>query len=71
MQRRKISLGEMWESEASGEVFIVTSFCKDLFSSYACLRSVESRKSEGFRKVKMLKTDSGETLIGFRMAEIV
>jgi len=35
------------------------------------LRSVEPRRSEGFRKVKMLKNDSGETLIGFRMAEIV
>jgi hypothetical protein len=72
MQTKKISLGEMWRSEASGEVFIVTSFCKELFSSYAaCLRSVEPRRSEGFRKVKMLKNDSGETLIGFRMAEIV
>ena len=71
MQTKKISLGEMWKSEASGEVFIVTSFCKELFSSYACLRSVEPRRSEGFRKVKMLKTDSGETLIGFSMAEIV
>ena len=71
MQTRKISLGEMWKSETSGEVFIVTSFCKDLFSSYACLRSVEPAKSEGFRKSKMLKSDSGETLIGFRMAEIV
>ena len=45
MQTKKISLGEMWRSEASGEVFIVTSFCKELFSSYACLRSVEPRKS--------------------------
>ena len=71
MQTKKISLAEMWRSEASGEVFIVTSFCKELFSSYACLRSVEPRRSEGFRKVKMLKNDSGETLIGFRMAEIV
>ena len=68
MQTKKISLGEMWRSEASGEVFIVTSFCKELFSS--CLRRVEPG-SEGFRKVKMLKNDSGETLIGFRMAEIV
>ena len=70
MQTKKISLGEMWRSEASGEVFIVTSFCKELFSSYACLRSVEPQRSE-FRKVKMLKNDSGETLMGFRMAEIV
>ena len=70
MQTKKISVGEMWRSEASGEVFIVTSFCKELFSSYACLRSVEPR-SEGFRKVKMLNSDSGETLVGFRMAEIV
>jgi hypothetical protein len=71
MHTRKISLGEMWRSEASGELYIVTSFCKDLFSSYACLRNVEPRSSESFRKAKLLKTDSGETLIGFRMAEIV
>jgi hypothetical protein len=70
VQTKKISLGEMWKSEASGEVFIVT-FCKELFSSYACLRSVEPRSSEGFKKVKLLKTNSGETLIGFRMAETV
>jgi len=71
MHTRKISLGEMWKSEASGEVYIVTSFCRELFSSYACLRNVEPRNSESFRKVKIFKTDSGETLIGFRMAEIV
>ena len=71
MQTKKISLGEMWKSEASGEVFIVTSFCKELFSSYAWLRSVEPRRSEGFIKVKLLKTNSGETLIGFHIAETV
>lgn len=71
MKMRKISLGEMWKSEVSGEVFIVTSFCKEVFSSYACLRSVEPRRSDGLRKVKLLKTDSGETLLGFRLAEIV
>ena len=71
MRTRKISLGEMWKSEATGQVYIVTSFCKEVFSSYACLRSVEPQNSEGFRKAKMLKTDSGETLIGFRMAEVV
>ena len=71
MLARKISLGEMWKSEATGEVYIVTSFCKELFSSYARLRNVAPRNSEGFGKAKLLKTDSGETLIGFRMAEIV
>ena len=69
---RKILLGEMWKSEATGEVYIVTSFCQELFSSYACLRSVATcKQSEGLRKAKVLRTDSGETLIGFRMAEIV
>jgi len=71
MHTRKISLGEMWRSEVSGDVYIVTSFCKEVFSSYACLRNVEPQNSESLRKVKLLKTDSGETLIGFRMAEIV
>jgi hypothetical protein len=61
----------MWKSEASGEVYIVTSFCRELFSSYACLRNADPRKAESFKKAKMLKTDSGETLIGFRLAEVV
>ena len=46
MPTKKIGLGEMWKSEDSGEVYIVTSFYKDLFSSYAWLRSVEPRNSE-------------------------
>ena len=71
MPAKKILLGEMWKSEASGEVYIVTSFCRELFSSYACLRNVDPRNPESVRKAKMLKTDSGETLIGFRMAEVV
>ena len=71
MHGRKISVGEMWRSEASGEVYIVTSFCKEVFSSYACLRNVAPQNSESLRKAKMLKTESGETLIGFRIAEVV
>jgi hypothetical protein len=61
----------MWKSEDSTEVYIVTSFYKDLFWSYAWLRNVEPRNSEGIRKAKLLGTDSEETLIGFKMAEIV
>jgi hypothetical protein len=71
MHVRKILLGEMWKSEANGEIYIVTSFSRELFSCYAYLRNVNPRNSEGLRKAKMLTTDSGETLIGFRMAEAV
>jgi hypothetical protein len=71
MPTKKIGLGEMWKSEESGDVYIVTSFCRELFSSYACLRNVQSQASHNVKKAKMLKTDSGETLIGFRMAEFV
>jgi hypothetical protein len=71
VQTRKVLLGEMWKSEASGEVYIVTSFSNDVFSSYACLRNVEPRNSQSLRRAKLLKTDSGETLIGFKLAEIV
>jgi hypothetical protein len=35
------------------------------------LRNVNPQNSESFRKVKMLTTDSGETLIGFKMAELI
>ena len=71
MDARRIALGEMWKSEESGDVYIVTSFSTELFSSYAWLRNVELRTSDPVRKAKLLKTDSGETLSGFRMAEIV
>jgi hypothetical protein len=70
MQPKKISLGEMWKSETSGEVFIVTAFCREVLSSYACLRSIGSQ-AETLRKVKLLRTDLGETLVGFRIAEMV
>jgi len=63
---RTVSLGEIWKSEASGEIYIVTSFCRD--SSHAYLRCVEP-SSIGFRKAKLLETGSGETLIGFSLAE--
>jgi hypothetical protein len=71
MPAKKILLGEMWKSEANGEVYIVTSFCRELFSSYACLRNVNPQTSQGFRRAKMLTTDSGETLDGFRIAELI
>ena len=67
----RIALGEMWKSEETGDVYIVTSFCRELFSSYAWLRSVEPLASHGLRRAKLIKTDSGETLSGFRIAEIV
>ena len=69
MDARRIALGAMWKSEESGDVYIVRSFCRELFSSYACLRNVESLASQGVRKV--IKTDGGEALRGFRAAEIV
>jgi hypothetical protein len=68
---RKVSLGEMWRSEATGDVYVVTSFCREVLSCYAYLRSVERGKSESLKRVKLLKTDFGETLVGFTMAEIV
>ena len=68
---KKVSLGEMWRSEATGDVYVVTSFCREVLSCYAYLRSVERRSSESLKKVKLIKTDSGETLVGFRVAEIV
>jgi hypothetical protein len=71
MQTQKIALGTMWKSEATGEVYIVTSFCRDVFSSYACLRNAQLHSSDYRRKAKMVKTDLGETLTGFRPAETV
>ena len=63
---RQVILGGVWKSEATGEIYIVTSFCRD--SSHAYLRRVEP-SSIGFRKAKLLETGSGETLIGFSLAE--
>ena len=67
---KKVSLGEMWKSDSSGELYLVTSFCKEVFSSYACLRGVGA-SSQTFRKAKLLKTELGETLDGFSIAETI
>jgi len=35
MHMRTVSLGEMWRSEVNGDLYIVTSFCREVLSSYA------------------------------------
>ena len=72
MPTKKIGLGEMWKSETSGNISIVTSFCREI-SVHRCALFAECSTTSihNVKKAKMLKTDSGETLIGFKMAEVV
>jgi hypothetical protein len=70
MPNKKVVLGEMWKSDSSGEVYLVTSFCKDVFWSYVYLRGVGA-SSGTFRKAKLIKTELGETLDGYRVAETI
>lgn len=71
MQAKNVSLGQMWKSEESGDVYMVTSLHKDLFVSYALLRSINPSNCGGLRRAKLVKTASGETIEGFCVAEMV
>ena len=38
MNVKKVSTGQMWRNEQTGEVFVVTSLYKDVLASFATLR---------------------------------
>jgi hypothetical protein len=39
MTTKKVSAGQMWKSEQTGEVFVVTSLYRDVLASFAMLRA--------------------------------
>jgi hypothetical protein len=61
----------MWRSQQTGEVFVVTSLYKDVLASFATLRAIHSGASENNKRAKVIRTDSGEHIAGFTIAEQV
>jgi hypothetical protein len=70
-QTKKISAGQMWKSEQTGEVFVVTSLYNDVLTSFAILRRSTPPTSDVSKRAKIVKTAHGESLVGFTMAELV
>jgi hypothetical protein len=71
MNVKKVSTGQMWRNEQTGEVFVVTSLYKDVLASFATLRKSDPAANEGNRRAKITKTEGGERLVGFTLADLV
>ena len=71
MQVAKVSSGQMWKCNNSGEVYVVTSLYKDVLSSFALLRPVNSTDIERNKRAKVIRTSVGEEIVGFTLADLV
>jgi hypothetical protein len=72
MTTKKVSAGQMWKSEQTGEVFVVTSLYKDVLASFAMLRAIHSSSTENNKRAKVVKIEGvGECIVGFSIAEQV
>jgi hypothetical protein len=71
MNIKKVTVGQMWKNEDSGEVFVVTSLYKDVLASVAVLRPVNQASKPSNKRARVLKTENGEELQGFTTAELV
>lgn len=73
MTTKKVSAGQMWKSEQTGEVFVVTSLYRDVLASFAMLRAIHSDAShQNNKRAKVVRVDGGgECLVGFTIAEQV
>jgi hypothetical protein len=60
----------MWKHEESGEVYVVTSLYRDVLASYALLRTA-NQTSESNRRARVVKTESGEAIAGFMLADLL
>jgi len=61
----------MWKCNDSGEVYVVTSLYRDVLSSFALLRAVNSNEVEGNKRAKVIRTSMGEEIAGFTLADLV
>lgn len=71
MQVARVSSGQLWKHKDSGEVYVVTSLYKDVLSCFALLRSVNPSDVEGNKRAKVIKTQAGEEIAGFTLADIM
>lgn len=65
---RSILLGQVWQSTATGENFLVTRVYQEVFSNVAVLRKVGD-ETAGTVKVKVQKTANGVTLPGYAFTQ--
>jgi len=59
----------MWKNEKTGEIFVVTSLYKDVLASYAILRTVTQEGQN--KRARIMRTESGEAVVGFTIADLV
>jgi len=72
MTTKKVSAGQMWKSEQTGEVFVVTSLYRDVLASFAMLRAIHSSTNENNKRAKVVRIEGGgECIVGFSIAEQV
>ena len=71
MTTKKVSAGQMWKSEQTGEVFVVTSLYRDVLASFAMLRAIHADGDGNNKRAKVVRIEGGEYLVGFTIAEQV
>ena len=72
MTTKKVSAGQMWKSELTGEVFVVTSLYRYVLASFAMLRAIHSATNENNKRAKVIRVEGGgECIVGFSIAEQV
>lgn len=71
MSVKRVATGQMWRDGQSGENYVVTTLFKEVLSSYAILRAANSSRQVPTKRVKIVKTPTGETLVGFTEADQV
>jgi hypothetical protein len=68
---KRVSTGQMWRNKESGEIYVVTSLYKDVLASYALLRMANHPSNEGNKRARIMKTESGEGISGFILADLL
>lgn len=68
MSISKIQLGQVWESNETGDNWLVTKVYSEVFTSYAVLRKVGGIDSD-IRRVKVERSEKGVVLPGFTFAQ--
>jgi hypothetical protein len=69
MHAKKVLKGQIWRSEETGELYLVTLLYEEVLISYAVLRALSPNAGETNRRSKVVRTASAETISGFRIAD--
>jgi hypothetical protein len=69
MHAKKVLKGQIWRSEETGELYLVTLLYEEALISYAVLRSLSPKAAEANKRGRVVRTASAETISGFRIAD--